>query len=281
MTGDHVVSITPETFQDVTVRIVQTDKDRLMPIADLAEASGLERSAIRKLLERNREIFDKYTCKVIMSDQGQSRENTCLTRDGVNGLLMKSNYQRIKDPERRQRVIAFQAWAIDTLGKVMNGQLRIPNEDLMGIFNCHMQMARVMADTMGINIGIAGSVAIAHTEYLTGEDLSWAKGLIPGNKSLHIGHLTPSQIGGKIGKTAQEINRILENLGYQVRAGRDWKLTISGMMYGENIPFSVNHETGMHTGYRIKWDPDIIEKIQNYRPGLLDGQKGLLTGYLS
>jgi len=279
LTGELIT--TTETFKDTPVRIIQTDKDRLMPLKDLAGASGLEREALRKLLNRNRELLAPYTCSVISEEQGQRREITCLTWDGVNGLLMKSNYQRITDPVRRQRVIDFQAWAIKTLRQVMEGKLQTPREDLMGIFNCHMQMARVMADTMGINIGIAGSVAIAHTEDLTGEDLSWCKGLIPANKSLHIGHLTPSQIGAEIGKTAQDINKILENLGYQVRAGRDWKLTISGMMYGENIPFSVNHEAGMHTGYRIKWEPDVIEKIQNYRNGLLEGQKGLLTGYLS
>lgn len=281
MIGEIVT--TTETFKDIPVRIIQTDKDRLMPLKDLAVASGLEREALRKLLNRNKELLAPYTCSVISEEQGQRREITCLTWDGVNGLLMKSNYQRITDPVRRQRVIDFQAWAIKTLRQAMEGKLRIPNEDLMSILNCNMQIAKIVSEQVpGIHPQILYKLAISKTEDLTGEDLTWVKSALPANRNLISGVLTPTQIGKKIGKSAQWVNKTLLDMGYQKAIGDNlYQITISGSMYGEMLSVEIERGKVKELVWRPRWDPGIVEKIENYRPGLIEGQKGLLTGYLS
>jgi hypothetical protein len=148
--------VSTELFQETPVRIIQNEKEKLIPLMDVANAAGIDRESLRQLLNRNLEILGQYTCSVITLDQnnGQGRETTCLTRDGVSGLLVKINYTRIKDPVKKGRVIAFQKWAVETLGNAMDIRNGIGE-----IFKSNMPIATTMSETFGIDMGIAGAVA--------------------------------------------------------------------------------------------------------------------------
>lgn len=274
------LTVTTENFRDIPVRIIQTEKDRLVPLNDIAEGLGYNRDSLKKIIRRNQDQFKSYSVTAILAaTDGKQYETLCMTRDGITGIIMRLRTDKVRDSTRKKRVLDFQHWVMDTIGKVMDGKIiKTRNEDLMSILNCHMQIAKMVSDYGGVNPSIAATVAIARTEYLTGEDLSWCKGLIPGNKSLHPGHLNATEIGQKIGKTSRVVNQILYELGYQIKVAKDWKITIAGSMYGEMMPFTTHNG---HSGYQPLWDPDIVEKIKVFDPDKRDGKNGRIEGYLT
>ncbi|ACV64428.1 hypothetical protein Dtox_3720 [Desulfofarcimen acetoxidans DSM 771] len=59
----------------------------------------------------------------------------CLNRDGVIGLLMKMDFSRIRDESKRQTIVDFQVWAIETLGRIMDSD--IPQQEFPFVWNNH------------------------------------------------------------------------------------------------------------------------------------------------
>jgi hypothetical protein len=141
----------------------------------------------------------------------------------------------------------------------------------------HLRMARALTEYAGVKQGIAAAVAIAVVQEKTGVDLTWCKNLLPA-ASDPPGYLIPSEIGMQIGMSAQRVNEILHELGYQVKSSDGWKLTGPGRFYGEEYPFSRNG----HSGYQIRWKPETIKRIGDRVRGLQQlAQQPAITGYLS
>jgi hypothetical protein len=275
MTGEL---ITTEQFQEIPVRVISTQKDRVIPLNDIAIGIGYDKAGLRKIVVRNEKQFAPYICKVVTTSQSvhgdQAREYLCLTRDGIVGLLMRLNIERIQDPSKQARVLEFQRWAMKTLGKVMDGKIITPDNphEVAAILEDHLRMAKALTEYAGVKPGIASAVAIATVEDRTGADLSWCRGLLPPSTE-ETGRLIPTEIGTKLGITPRQVNLLLDGIGYQERSlGGDWRLTCAGRLYGEEYPFSRNG----HTGYQIKWKKGIVEKIAN----LLHQNKRLQTGLL-
>jgi len=282
MTGDLILTA---QFQDVPVRIIQREKDRVIPIGDIALATGYDRRKLFQLIDRNKSVFSGFEGVMIMGTPGGDQNVRYLTRDGVLGLLMKLSTGRIQDIERRERIITFQRWAIDTLGKVMDSVPTgsgpgVPiqnNPEASAMLEEHLRMARALTEYAGVKQGIAAAVAIAVVQEKTGIDLTWCKNLLPA-ASDPPGYLIPSEIGMQIGMSAQKVNEILYDLGYQGKAGTEWRLTGPGRAYGEEYPFSRNG----HSGYQIRWKPEVIKRIGDRVRGLQQlAQQPAITGYLS
>ncbi|MBN1166286.1 MAG: hypothetical protein JXA44_04055 [Methanospirillaceae archaeon] len=110
-----------ETFCEIPVRFVQGDHGPMIPLIDIATGIDYSRQAMRQLYERNFDLLKDDAQDIVMLSWGQIAPipHICLNRDGVIGILMKLDYQRIKDPERRERIISFQKWAKHTLGKAL------------------------------------------------------------------------------------------------------------------------------------------------------------------
>ena len=111
-----------------------------------------------------------------------------------------------------------------------------------------------MVEEFGVKAGIAGAVIISMVERLDGVELTELKGLLPPAEH-EIGIYTPTQIGKKIGKSAQYVNKKLVELGLQEKDSNGYKLTEKGKEYAEAMPFERNG----HTGYQIKWTAEILK----------------------
>ena len=272
--------ITTETFQDIPVRIVQHEKDRLIPLVDIARAIGYDRKSIRLHIDREPALFEGMEGRVVTLTPGGQQEVRCLTRDGVLGLLMKLSASRIRNGDTRTRVIAFQRWAMRTLGKVMDGRTGEiappPGSRAAALLEDHLRMARALTQYAGVKEGIAAAVAIAVVQEKCGEDLAWCRNLLPAAHE-QPGYLIPSEIGLQIGLSAQRVNEILAELGYQVKSRDGWKIHGPGRFYGEEFPYSRNG----HSGYQIRWKPEVIGKIEERLRGMQQLTRGGITGYLS
>lgn len=277
LTGDLV---TTEMFQEIPIRIVQREKDHFIPLVDIAKALEYDRGSLSHLLRKHEALFEGMKGVVFLTTPGGIQKSICLTRDGIIGLLMKMDYQRAKNPMLAERLIKFQRWAIDTLGKVMDGRLneiQVPAKgQASAMLEDHLRMARALTEYAGVKPGIAAAVAIAVVQERTGEDLTWCKRLLPAAQE-PPGYLIPSDIGLQIGLSARRVNELLAELGYQVRSSDGWKLHGAGRFYCEEYPFSRNG----HAGYQIRWKPEVIRKIHERAHGHAQLEQGTVTGYLS
>lgn len=283
--------ITTETFHEIPVRIVQGEKGPMIPLVDIAYGIGYARQNVHSLFERNSELLKDDSQDIIMitDDQVAPSPHTCLTRDGVIGLLMKMDYLRIRDDERREKILSFQKWAKETLGKVMDGKLQSPQPLLPPLSDAlREEMARADAlGIVGVDRGVAASVCLAKLEDEYSTDLSYLRGLLVRSDDRDIAYLTATAIGQKFGLTPQSVNNILESAGYQKHSDRVkkngkkqkvWNLTDKGKRFGE---LHISRHGGTDV-FNVLWRDSIMQELdrvlfnrEKSKQGLLMGEVGL------
>ena len=102
---------------------------------------------------------------------------------------------------------------------------------------------------------MAMATASAMVEAKYGIDTKPLKYLMPPEQ--YPGYMNPTEIGRKLGGLlAVQVNKMLEQLGFQHKEGSSWRLDEAGREYGEEKPFT-NHG---HSGYTIAWN-DLILKV--------------------
>lgn len=89
-----------------------------VPLARLAEAVGYGLEAVRSLVKRD-PVLISYQTLVTMVRDGVPHKTAFLQRPGVLGALVKLSTNRIQDPAKRERVMAFQRWAFETLDRLL------------------------------------------------------------------------------------------------------------------------------------------------------------------
>jgi len=265
------VLITTETFYEIPVRIVQGDIGPMIPLVDIADGIGYAKQNILSLFERNSELLKEDSQDIIMitGDQVAPTPHTCLTRDGVIGLLMKTDYQRIKDPAKREKILSFQKWAKETLGKVMDGSLQASRSLLPPLSDAlKEELARADAMTIiGVDRGLAASACMSKLEDQYGEKLDYLRALVPRSSDETIAYLTATAIGKEFSLSPQSVNKILEKEGYQFHTVRMkktgkttnvWNLTDKGKEFGE---IHIERHGGKEI-YTILWRCSIIGEMQ-------------------
>jgi len=266
------LTVTTEIFKDIPVRIVRMGKDRVIPVNDIADGIGYDRDNLRRMLVKNKEQFQPYMVNVIIpSSDGNEHSSNGLLRDGVFGVFMKLQSGRIKDPARRQRILDFQHWVMEAIGKIMDGlpvestSLAIPT-DARVFFEQQMGLAKVMHDTMGVNLGIAGARTISYVEEKTGCKFELQRELLPAFKQSEIGYMNATKVGERIGLLAPKTNTLLSDMGLHYRHGKDWILTPLGEEYAEKKPFDVILPNGSkHSDFQNLWKESVIDKIEEYQ----------------
>jgi hypothetical protein len=266
-----------EGFQGISVRVIQHEGRAMIPLNDIAKGIGYARNNLQALYDRNSDLLKEHAQDIVMitGDQVAPTPHICLNRDGVIGILMKLDFLRIKDPEKKQRVIDFQKWAIETLARIVSGEtVPVRCEALEDQIRQHLQIADAMSEFAHVDRGIAATVALARVESETGQDLSWCKALVRKERQQPPGYMTPTQIGQELGGlSARDINRMLQQLGYQYYLGNRWQPTRIGEQFGENIPFTVtNARGGSHSDYRLKWSSLMVQKLRDHINGTAEIQ---------
>lgn len=281
--------ITTETFHEIPVRIVQGETGPVIPLVDIAHGIGYDPYALIRIYERNSETLQKYTQTVMMTtgDQVAPIEHVCFSRDGVLAILMKLDTARIKKEDKKRKVISFQDWAVETLGKVMDGK-PTGNHTLLPPLSDALKEELARADAMtivGVDRGLAASVCMAKLEDEYHTDLTYLRGLVTRADDRDIAYLTATAIGKKLNLSAQAINDILESAGYQKHSQRIkktgskvkiWNLTDKGHRFGEvHLGRYGGHET-----YIIMWRDSIIPELENVLYNRQKSKQGLLIGEL-
>ncbi|MCL6558099.1 MAG: hypothetical protein K6U74_04715 [Firmicutes bacterium] len=233
-----------------------------MVVNDIADAITYDRRALHRTLRRNPEIFEGMAGVVILTTPQGVQEHLAVNRDGLVGLLVKIEYKRVKDPEKRQLIIEFQRWAIKKLGQIVAGEL--PQEEFQPWTERaeqHLRFAKALAETSGVKPGIALAAAIDAAEKEIGRSLEAYKRLLP-PADHETAYLTASDIGQRFNLTAVKVNKLLQQLGLieqreDAKGRKVWRLTERGKEYGEEFPFVRNG----HSGYQVKWNERVLGLI--------------------
>lgn len=121
----------------------------------------------------------------------------------------------------------------------------------------------IQAMFAGVKRGIALSQAIDIVGSFKNFSLESLKQLIPPAEH-DTGYLNATQVGEKLGlgkgKTAaRKANALLAAKAWQIKEGRDWRLTDSGAQYGEEMPYTRNG----HSGYQIRWNVSVLDELSD------------------
>jgi len=97
-------------------------------MVDVADAIGHSRQGLRQMIRRNEDVLKGYVDNVTLSTGIRKTANPkaiILTKEGLMAVLIKITPSRIKNPEKRENIIKFQRWAIETLTAVLDGRLTL------------------------------------------------------------------------------------------------------------------------------------------------------------
>lgn len=250
-------------FHDVPVRIVKQGKDAMFPIADIAGALKYDRQSLHGILERNSELFDGYRRVSVTLTGSDPTKHTCLTRDGVIALLVKIDYQRIKDPTKRQRIIEFQRWAAETLGKVMDGTIGDPKTSpWMPALKDHLSLSKALIDVGHVDPQSALAIAIAEASKETGCDFSPYLKLLD---AVELGHKwIHSEIASRVmGCDLIRFTNLCFKYGFLIQTPvHGTRLTPKGRCVAREFPYTEYHGA---VRYQQIWDEASI------RAGVITG----------
>ena len=115
----------------------------------------------------------------------------------------------------------------------------------------------------GVKRGIALSQAIDIVGAFKNFSLDNLKQLIPPAEH-DTGYLNASQVGERLGLgkgtvAARRANALMAERAWQVKEGRDWRLTDEGTLYGEEMPYTRHG----HSGYQIRWNISVLDELAN------------------
>ena len=298
------VSINKEMFEGSEVRVVDYNGKSYMPVMDMAKAMAYERRHLMKVVEQNKDTFINGKAYIHLDTKGGKQSMLCLNREGVIALFMGLKTNMIKDSFRKELIIKFRQWAVNTLGKIVDGKLIVTQPDndkktgitrlaIGQIVTDHLQIADALCKYAHVERGVAMTVAISLAEYETGIKLTAYRNLIPRDEERKVDSiplLNPTDIGKELGfggSAGQTVNNLLFKLGYIEKVGDQWVLTPKGKKIGESFAVVGTAESGKpYSRYQIKYQPRIVNIISKHifreiKPTVPPVNQGLLTGFLS
>jgi len=116
--------------------------------------------------------------------------------------------------------------------------------------------ATTLCKIFGIERQVAIEKAICLAEKNHGIDLSAIKPLARTVRT-EARTISLDSIGARLGIRAKDVNLLLQNAGFQMKIGKEWRITNKGKNYGEEMPFERNG----HSGYQIRWNDSVVSVL--------------------
>ena len=186
---------------------------------------------------------------------GRTQETILINESGLYSLIFSSKLETAK---------AFKRWVtsevLPAIRKTGYYQMPAPVQvfpagSLAAAISDIGDTAAAIEKVFAVKHGMAMATASAMVEAKYGIDTKPLKYLMPPEQ--YPGYMNPTEIGRKLGGLrAVQVNKMLEQLGFQHKEGSSWRLDEAGREYGEEKPYT-NHG---HSGYTIAWN-DLILKV--------------------
>lgn len=276
-------NITLETFHNITVRKVIQNGRGMIPVLDITNATSLDRGNVSRLLKRNEKFFKEYQGIVKITTPGGVQSLTCLTRDGIMGLLFKVDAARAKDETKQDLIIEFQHWATEILGKhkvnqEIQIQLPITKQSTLDNINHYLDMADLAIKRSGVPKDIAHSMAWALAGEYTQNELATAVSgyikaqtkqlslpeAIPTDVADYESHYSITKVAGFLKLPVDKVRNVLESLNVIYFDNGIWHLTKKGEQYGRMFMITPGYPYSSRQKAYIKYNPMALELLKQY-----------------
>lgn len=244
-------------FEGKELRTLEHDGEIWIPLTDITNAWGIDRSTPDNIINRNKEVFDGLSRSVF--DVTSNSSLKCLNERGLYLMMGKVVAGRAKNPEAKSTIIRFQKWYPELIQKYRKGtiQAQLPAPDpIADSLIRNAKYREILIKNYEFTPEQATMITLQHVEKETGYTVE-RPGIV---RQSEEGWLNPTQIGQECGGlTAREVNMRLYNLKFQYPQGpqdsRIWRLTEIGERYGEEYQYEL---TNKHTEIRIRWHRDVL-----------------------
>lgn len=242
------------------VRIVMQDKEPWFVGKDVARILGYQNAS--KALGDHVDAEDKLNNESLLS-LGQ-RGGWLINESGLYSLVFASKLPAAKKfkhwvtSEVLPSIRKTGAYAVPKLAPHPAYRSRMVGTAIRDIGST----AKALQSVFKVAEGMALAKATAMIEQVYGIDMDPVREHFPAAEH-ETGYMTPTALGMKLGGVKpKEVNKLLAELGFQHKEGKDWRLNENGRGYAEEKPYTAKHG---HSGWQIMWNDEVIPILQEAR----------------
>jgi hypothetical protein len=229
------------------MRISDSPIGKVMPVVDIADAIGYDRSSITKIVKGQENLFSGTQVFQPFPTTGGIQQFLCINRTGLDLLMVFLRPAKTRDSF--EKFLKFREQALDRL----NGD-RLSEVPRNGNVKTDLLQAKEYAEVCGRDAGaFQAAVFKKHNlpEFAAALDVP---SVIRGEVGIWF---TPTQIAERCGSdlSARNINYFLLNKGFQYLDGGLWRLSDTGKLHGEEYWFTAPSK---HSEVRIRWKESIM-----------------------
>lgn len=247
MTGELII------FENHQVRAIEQDGEVWLPLIDLADAWGYDRTSLPKNLERNKTVYDgcSRTMDILSHDGTKTESQECINEIGLYFLLARVSTGKMKNPGVREAIARFRKSVPELIQKYRKKEIvPVQAPDIVAELEAVKKYAKACECDFHI---LQAAIFEKHGEKELAKKISNIPDLVHGEPGVW---LNPTEIGRECGGlSAQDINRYLYNQDFQYPQGSLWRLTAKGEQYGEEYLFE---STSKHQEVRIRWHRSVL-----------------------
>ena len=283
--------MTPQTqltlskaFEGKEVRAIEYKNEVWVPIVDISEAWGMDRSTPTKIINRNPEVFaglstivDVTSPNALPSDHiGNTLK--CVNEQGVYVLALKVSAGRIKNKEVKATIIRFQKWVPQLIEQFRKGEL-IPIAQIQGnpidVINDRLDLADIAVKRSGVPKEIAHSMAWAVED--TKEINTSIAGYIKAQSTqLQLMEAEPvdreefnrlhslRDLSGMLKLPENKVRVVLESIGVIYFEHGIWKLTVRGEQFGKAFLVTIGWPYRTNQKAWIRYNDACIVLLRKY-----------------
>jgi len=251
------------------LRVLSSDIGSVVPVVDIADMIGYNRSSITKAIKANEGAFEGLKTFQTLPTPGGDQQFLCLNHTGTERLfLLISPSSKTK----RDLFIKVEEFRLKAFGKIEERKEIVQVQPAPNI-TAELIEARQYAEACQKPAeAFEAEVFRKHgKEHLIPALQQHSNLLVIPDSSQPGIWMTPTDIGRECGLSAREVNSWLYNHSFQYPEGPIWRLDKKGENFGEEYPFTSPYK---HTELRIRWHRSILVASGLKRP-LAENQTAL------
>lgn len=251
-------------------------------ISDVSKAIGIGSDVTHKVVKRIELISPGCSMTATMAVMGEvdpfkaSKKVIFVNPTGLSLFLQQIDTERLGDPEVKDKCNRMQLWMAELSGGVLSGETEKATASLLehaydkvdirvnpigDVLEQHLKVAKLLSEARNADYSVMVAVAITETEKDTGRSLQEYQKLLPPVEVIEIGYLTPTRLAEVCGfKSNQQVNKVLEMMGFQEKRGKDWYAINEGVHHSKMYPYSNRG----HSGFQIKWRESVVPLIEKF-----------------
>jgi hypothetical protein len=296
--------MTPQTqltlskvFDEKNIRAMELDGEMWVPVVDIAEAWGVDRSTLTKIINRNPDVFKKLSTVVDVTSPNKISPNSetvnnslrLVNERGMIVLGLKVSAGHIKNTGVKDKIIEFQLWIPELMQDLQKGlvQLTTPAPSLtlrqprtpVDILKEELDVADELITRSGLTREQAHSYAVILAGERAGVNFQcYASAIKAQTKQLQLvetiqpldqgefdKHFSKQRLASHFGKTENSIHATLEKLTIIERSpGGTWHLTKHGEQFGKTFKVIIGYPYQNKEVTWIRYNPACVDLLKKY-----------------